>query len=45
MGALSELRKQRDNLACARKNMKKIIKKQEAQQEILGMPLLSSDYS
>ena len=31
-------------LSTARKDMKKIIEKQEAQKEILGMPLLSPDY-
>ena len=32
------------DLSKARKDMKKIIEKQEAQREILGMPLLADDY-
>ena len=43
--ALGDLRLQIGNLSKARKDMKEIIQKQEAQKEILGMPLLSPNYS
>ena len=43
--ALSDLRLQIGDLSKAPKNMKEIIQKQEAQKEILGMPLLSPNYS
>lgn len=43
--ALSDLRLQIGHLSKARKDMKEIIQKQEAQKEILGMPLLSPNYS
>ena len=41
---LQDLRQQIGDLSKARKDMKKIIAKQEAQKEILGMPLLADDY-
>ena len=42
---LADLRHQIGNLSKARKDMREIIEKQEAQKEILGMPLLSPNYS
>ena len=42
---LQGLRRQKEDLSNARKNMTKIIKKQEAQKEILGMPLLTADFN
>ena len=41
---LQSLKMQIGDLSKARKDMKKIIEKQEAQREILGMPLLADDY-